>query len=93
MVPFRNIEFPGNLRRPAGAEKPPCVVLLAGADSTKEEFYTLENTFFDRGVATFSFDGPGQSLTRNKIPYLAKVEESISAVLDVLERQTSASRH
>lgn len=86
-IPYEDIAFPGNLRRPPGSGKVPCVLLLAGADSTKEEFYTLENTFLERGVATFSFDGPGQSLTRAKKPYTADVETSVSAILDVLEKQ------
>lgn len=86
VVPYRGVDFPGNLRRPEGDGRAPCVLLLAGADSTKEEFYTLENTFLQRGVATFSFDGPGQSLTRAKLPYTADVETSIAACLDMLER-------
>jgi dipeptidyl aminopeptidase/acylaminoacyl peptidase len=86
VIPYKGISFPGNLRIPEGAGSFPCVLLLAGADSTKEEFYTLENTFLVRGVATFSFDGPGQSLTRATLPYTADVETSIAACLDVLEK-------
>ena len=87
-IPYKGIDFPGNLRLPTKANggASPVVLLLAGADSTKEEFYTLENTFLARGVGTFSFDGPGQSLTRAKTPYSADVETSISACFDVLER-------
>ena len=87
-IPYKGIDFPANLRLPAKSSggPSPVVLLLAGADSTKEEFYTLENTFLARGVGTFSFDGPGQSLTRAKTPYSADVETSISACFDVLER-------
>ena len=55
--------LPGVLRIPEGAkgeDGAPCVVLVAGLDSTKEEFYTLEGVFHARGMATFAFDGPAQ---------------------------------
>ena len=50
----------GNLRRPAGAERPPLVLLIPGLDSTKEEFFNFERVFLERGLATLSLDGPGQ---------------------------------
>ena len=59
-VPFEDGPLVGNLRRPAGVERPPLVLLLPGLDSTKEEFFLWENVFLDRGMATFSCDGPGQ---------------------------------
>jgi Dipeptidyl aminopeptidases/acylaminoacyl-peptidases len=52
-----------NLRRPAGVERPPLVLLLPGLDSTKEEFFVWENVFLLRGMATLSLDGPGQGET------------------------------
>ena len=60
VVPFEDGPLVGNLRRPAGVERPPLVLLLPGLDSTKEEFFLWENVFLDRGMATFSCDGPGQ---------------------------------
>lgn len=47
----------GTLRRP------PLALLLPGLDSVKEEFYSWENVFLKRGLATFSLDGPGQGAT------------------------------
>ena len=83
-IAFENIAFSGNLRRPAAADKAPCVILLAGADSTKEEFATLENEFLMRGLATFSFDGPGQSTTWRQMRLRPDYEMPVAAVLDVL---------
>ncbi len=40
----------GNLRRPAQAERPPLVLVIPGLDSTKEEFFTLEDVFLRRGI-------------------------------------------
>src|SRR5256714_5977763 len=62
-VPYGAIAMAANLRRPAGAARPPLVLLLPGLDSTKEEFFAWENVFLTRGMATLSLDGPGQGET------------------------------
>jgi len=84
-IPLEGITFPANLRFPAAPGPHPCVVLNAGADSTKEEFYTLENEFLKRGLATCSFDGPGQSLTWSKMKLRPDFERAVSAVIDVVQ--------
>jgi dipeptidyl aminopeptidase/acylaminoacyl peptidase len=92
-IPFEEIEFPGNLRLPdnAGASESggpfPCVLLNAGADSTKEEFFTLENEFLKRGLATCAFDGPGQGMTWQKMKLRPDFEAPVGAVLDALEKR------
>ena len=62
-MPYEGITMAANLRRPAGAARPPLVVLLPGLDSTKEEFFAWGNVFLTRGMATLSLDGPGQGET------------------------------
>ncbi len=86
-IPFEEIGFPGNLRLPenSGSGPVPCVLLNAGADSTKEEFFTLENEFLKRGLATCAFDGPGQGMTWQKMKLRPDFEAPVGAVLDVLE--------
>ncbi|MGE5249193.1 MAG: alpha/beta hydrolase, partial [Bacteroidota bacterium] len=59
-IPFDGATMVGTLRRPKGAARPPLILLLAGLDSTKEEFFYWESVFLKRGLATFSLDGPGQ---------------------------------
>jgi 2,6-dihydroxypseudooxynicotine hydrolase len=87
-VAFAGIRFPGNLRRPADAAGPvPCVLLNPGADSTKEEFHTLENEFLARGLATFSYDGPGQGLTWADMTLRPDYEAPIAAVIDRLQAE------
>lgn len=81
---FEGITFPGNLRLPTGRRPAPCVLLNPGADSTKEEFYTLENEFLERGLATFSYDGPGQGLTWQTMKLRPDFEKPVGAVLDAL---------
>jgi 2,6-dihydroxypseudooxynicotine hydrolase len=87
-VPYRGSSFPGYLRLPEGAPRPvPCVIMLAGLDSTKEELACYEPDYLERGMATFVFDGPGQSLTRREFALVAAIESSVGAVLDCLTRR------
>jgi dienelactone hydrolase len=87
-VPYKESSFPGYLRLPEGATRPvPCVIMLAGLDSTKEELACYEAAYLERGMATFVFDGPGQSLTRKKFPLVANIEWSVGAILDCLSRR------
>jgi dienelactone hydrolase len=84
-VPFEGLRLSGNLRLPRDATGlPPCVLLNPGADSTREEFHSLENVFLARGLATFSFDGPGQGPMRAESTLRPDYEAPIAAILDRL---------
>jgi dienelactone hydrolase len=83
-IPFGGAVMAGNLRRPPGAERPPLVLLIAGLDSTKEEFFAVENILLARGLATFSLDGPGQGETAKLVKIRPDFEAPVAAVLDVL---------
>ena len=67
-VPFDGATMVGILRVPAGDGPHPAVLLIPGLDSTKEEFRSTEKTFLDRGLATFSVDGPGQGEAEYDLP-------------------------
>jgi pimeloyl-ACP methyl ester carboxylesterase len=75
----------GNLRRPAQVERPPLVLIIPGLDSTKEEFFTLEDVFLRRGMATLSLDGPGQGETGYELPIRHDYEVAATAALDMLD--------
>jgi pimeloyl-ACP methyl ester carboxylesterase len=75
----------GNLRRPAGVERPPLVFLVPGLDSTKEEFFTLEEVFLRRGMATLALDGPGQGEAGYRLPIRPDYEVAVAAALDRLD--------
>ena len=77
----------GVLRVPEADRPPPCVILVPGADSTKEEFQTLEAVFHRRGLATCSVDGPGQGLTRAAAKLRPDFEVPIGHVLDSLQQR------
>jgi dienelactone hydrolase len=87
-VPLDGGRVVGNLRRPAGEERPPLVLLVPGLDSTKEEFLKLENVFLDRGMATLSMDGPGQGESGYDLPIRADYDVAVTAVLDAIAGRT-----
>jgi pimeloyl-ACP methyl ester carboxylesterase len=82
-VPFGGATLVGNLRQPAGGAVP-LVLLLPGLDSTKEEFFNWEEVFLARGLATFSFDGPGQGESGFATHIRPDYEAAVSAALDAL---------
>ena len=86
-IPFDGATMVGTLRRPAGADRPPLVLLLPGLDSTKEEFFYWENVFLERGLATFSLDGPGQGECGYSSHIRPDYEAAISCALDTLTRR------
>jgi dienelactone hydrolase len=83
-VPFEGTTLPGYLRKPHGVEKPPLVILLPGADSSKEELYDQAEHLVRRGVAALPFDGPGHGLVSFRLKLRPDEEVAVSAVLDHL---------
>jgi pimeloyl-ACP methyl ester carboxylesterase len=83
-APLDGIQMVANLRRPAGIDPAPLVILLPGLDSTKEEFFNWENVFLKRGMATLSLEGPGQGETGYRSAIRPDYEVAVSAMLDHL---------
>jgi 2,6-dihydroxypseudooxynicotine hydrolase len=83
-VPFGPFHMPAYLRRPAGVPQPPVVVIISGLESTKEEARTMEDGFLRRGMATFTFDGPGQGESWFQGGMIVEFERATSAVIDYL---------
>ena len=84
-VPYEGTHLYGNLRRPAGVERPPVVVMCMGLDSAKEEMHAYEQLFLERGLATFAFDGPGQGEAEYELPIRGDYEVPVAAVVDHLQ--------
>ncbi len=74
----------GNLRKPAGIERPPLVLMIPGLDSTKEELEYYGKWFIDRGMATFAIDGPGQGEAEYDLPMEPFYEKPAAAAIDYL---------
>jgi 2,6-dihydroxypseudooxynicotine hydrolase len=83
-VPFEGLSLPGYLRKPAGARRPPVVLVLPGADSAKEELYNLAGHIVARGLAVAVFDGPGQGPVSFASTLRPDQEVAVSAILDAL---------
>ena len=86
-IPFEQVSLPGYLRLPPGRSKSPCVVIVSGTDSTKQEYQSLENQLLLRGLATLSFDGPGQGEAWARVKLRPTWETATSAALDALARR------
>ena len=93
-IPFEGAHITGVLRMPPGDGPHPVVALLPGLDSAKEEFGSTEQLFLDRGLATFSVDGPGQGEAEYDLPIRGDWEVPGAAILDRLcaEPELDASR-
>jgi 2,6-dihydroxypseudooxynicotine hydrolase len=80
---------PAFLRRPArprggrGATVA-AAILLGGLDSTKEESRLFEDLLLARGVATLTFDGPGQGTTARTVPLGPRFDAWVSAAVTLL---------
>jgi dipeptidyl aminopeptidase/acylaminoacyl peptidase len=83
-APLDGARIAANLRRPTDVERPPLIVLIAGLDSTKEEFFHWEGVFLDRGMATLSMDGPGQGESGFALHIRPDYEVAVAAILDAL---------
>jgi 2,6-dihydroxypseudooxynicotine hydrolase len=83
-IPFDGAVLVGVLRRPAGPGPHPVVVLIPGLDSAKEEFRAVEQVFLDRGLATFSVEGPGQGEAEYDLAIRPDWEAPGEAILDAV---------
>jgi 2,6-dihydroxypseudooxynicotine hydrolase len=84
-IPFDGIKMPAYLRIPHGVTRPPCVILLGGLDTTKEDYLTVADHCVQRGLATLAFDGPGQGETLFEMRWREDFERAVIAVIDYLE--------
>jgi len=83
-IPFEGSHLVGILRRPGGAGPHPVILMIPGLDSTKEELRSTEELFLERGVATFSVDGPGQGEAEYDLAIRGDWEVPGAAIIDRL---------
>lgn len=81
-MPYENDRLVGILRKPRDVACPPLVVMCMGLDSAKEEMETNEQVFLARGMATLSFDGPGQGEGEYQYAIRGDYEVAVKAVID-----------
>lgn len=86
-IPFEGIGLASHFRVPRGVKSPPCVILMGGLDTTKEDYIIVNNYCLERGLATLAFDGPGQGETQFKMRWRQDNHRAVSAVIDYLEKR------
>ena len=85
---FEGFTVPGYLRVPATRNgRVPAAIILGGLESTKEESYLFENLCLARGLATCTFDGPGQGEMYFHAKLRPDFHRFASKVLDWLEQR------
>ncbi|MDH5749089.1 MAG: esterase FrsA [Rhodospirillales bacterium] len=84
-IPYEGKMLYGVLRKPPGVVRPPVMIMCVGLDSTKEEMATNEAGYLRRGIATLSFDGPGQGEGEIDFAIRPDYEAAVSAVADFIE--------
>ena len=87
-IPFEGKHLYGILRKPAGVEKPPIMIMCCGLDSAKEETEAYEAPFLARGIAILVFDGPGQGEAEYDWPIRGNYETAVKAVVDFIETRS-----
>lgn len=83
-IGFEGAKLVGVLRLPSGHGPHPAILLLSGLDSAKEEQKSVEETFLERGIATFTVDGPGQGEAEYDLPIRGDWSLPGKALLDAL---------
>ena len=83
-IPYQGKSLAAVLRKP-GVVRPPIVVMVMGLDSAKEEMIAYQDTFLARGMATLTFDGPGQGEAEYDFPIRGDYEVVVAAVIDWLQ--------
>ena len=79
------------LRLPRGVARPPCVVLIGGANSNMINMHAVSEYYLDRGMAALGLDGPGQGEFRARTGRALRVKDydrALSAVADWLGRDS-----
>jgi 2,6-dihydroxypseudooxynicotine hydrolase len=81
-IPFESSRMAGVLRLPAGHGPHPVMIMIPGLDSAKEELRSTEDLFLERGIATFSVDGPGQGEAEYDLAIRGDWEVPGAAIID-----------
>lgn len=87
LFPYRGVDMPGWLRKPAGDKRAPVAVILPGLDACKEELHHWASAFVERGMAALTLDGPGQGETSFYLPTTHEWGAVLGSVIDVLAQR------
>jgi esterase FrsA len=82
-IPFEGKEIVGFLQKPAGSEKPPLVINIAGSDLWKDYAAIQTRPFLEHGIASFAVDMPGTGDA--PLPVRPGSERMYSAIIDYVQ--------
>jgi dienelactone hydrolase len=88
-VPFGDTTLPAYLRLPPDKPRPPCVIMIGGANSNKINMHAVSEYYLERGLAAFGMDGPGQGEFRANTDRPASVSafaKALGAAIDWLQQ-------
>jgi 2,6-dihydroxypseudooxynicotine hydrolase len=86
-VDFKGVKIAGYLRKPAGVHRPPVVIGISGFEGSKEAGQHRNEELLERGIANFSFDGPGRGESWEQLPMTGDYGPIVSAIIDALEKR------
>jgi 2,6-dihydroxypseudooxynicotine hydrolase len=84
-VPYEDTTLRPFLRLPRGIERPPCVILIGGANSNMINMHAVSEYYLARGMATIGLDGPGQGEFYGRTGRACRVDDydrALSTVAD-----------
>ncbi len=87
-IPFDGTAIHAFLRLPRDVNRPPCAVLIGGANSNMINMHAVSDYFVARGIAAIAFDGPGQGefLARTgRALRVVDFDRALTAVADWLQ--------
>jgi dienelactone hydrolase len=88
-VPFGDATLPAFLRLPPAVERPPCAIMIGGANSNKLNMHAVAKYYLERGIAAFGMDGPGQGEFRaydDRPMRVAEFDKALGAAIDWLQQ-------
>jgi 2,6-dihydroxypseudooxynicotine hydrolase len=88
-IPFGDTTLRPFLRLPHGVTRPPCVILIGGANSNMINMHPVSDYYVARGMAALGLDGPGQGEFRARTGRPLRVQDydrALSAVADWLQQ-------
>lgn len=89
-IPFGSLRLPGYLL--GAGDTSPLVVLVGGLDSAKEvELFSFAQSFLERGLRCYIFDGPGQGELLGRAPLEFRFEKVLAPVIDYLSENLASA--
>lgn len=81
-IPFRGVHIPAYLRRQPDPGRP-LVIQINGLDNLKEvEQHAVGQMFYDAGLNTIAFDGPGQGQMWASMRMIPDYHTAVTAIID-----------